>query len=78
MSIVSSGLKFILFIFIVMSSAAVYAETGKKPDPTAVSLGKKLFEQNCQTCHQKEGVGEKPVPLALRRPGYITCLASSR
>ncbi|HEC26215.1 MAG TPA: cytochrome c [Gammaproteobacteria bacterium] len=74
MSIVNSGFKFVLFTFFVMSSAVAHAETGKKPDPASVSLGKKLYEQNCQTCHQKEGVGETPVPIALRKPGYIPAM----
>ncbi|NOY17113.1 MAG: cytochrome c [Gammaproteobacteria bacterium] len=74
MSIMSYGFKFILFTFIVMFSAVVYGETGKKPDPTSVSNGKELYGQYCQACHQKQGVGEKPVPPALRKPGYIPAL----
>jgi len=74
MSIMCFRFKLILFIFIVVSSTAAYAETGKKPDPASVALGKKLYVQNCQTCHQKEGVGERPVPIALRKPGYIPAI----
>lgn len=74
MSIAYSRFKFILFIFIVTSSAAAYAETGKKPDPTSVSRGEKLYTQYCQVCHQKNGVGEKQIPRTIRKPGYVVAM----
>ena len=74
MSIVCPGFKFILFIIFMVSSFGVFAETGEKPDPISVSLGKKLYEQHCQVCHQKEGVGENQVPLSIRKPGYIPAM----
>lgn len=74
MSIVCPRFKFILFIIFMISSFGVFAETGKKPDPISVSLGKKLYEQHCLVCHQKQGVGENPVPLGIRKPGYISAM----
>jgi len=60
---------FILAVFVL--SQSVLAETGKKPDPASVIAGHKLYEQHCQVCHQKNGVGAYPVPWSIRNPGYI-------
>ena len=49
----------------------LHAETGKKPDPASVKAGHKLYEQHCQVCHQKDGVGANPVPWSIRNPSYI-------
>lgn len=54
-----------------MLSESVPAETGKKPDLASVKAGHKLYEQHCQVCHQKDGVGAYPVPLSIRNPAYI-------
>jgi len=50
------------------------AETGKKPDPQAVTRGKVLYEKYCQTCHKKDGVGEPSIPVTIRKPGYFTAM----
>ncbi len=47
------------------------AETGKSPDPEAAKRGQKLYEQYCESCHGKNGVGEPPIPASLRLPGYF-------
>ena len=59
----------ILSVFVL--SELVLAETGKKPVPEMVNAGHKLYEQHCQVCHQKDGVGAYPVPLGIRNPSYI-------
>ena len=51
-----------------------YAETGKKPDPDAVVQGKTLYKKHCIECHQKDGVGEMPIPLGIRHPDYVTAM----
>lgn len=56
------------------ASAISHAETGKAPDPKSVAAGKKLYIKYCQSCHQKDGVGETPVPESIRRPGYISAM----
>ncbi len=74
MSIMSGSFRFILFFSFLLSSAVANAETGKMPDPASVEIGKKLYENNCQTCHQKDGVGEKEVPPALQQPGFVSAM----
>lgn len=64
----------ISFLLIIALSGAVKAETGKAPDPVAVLLGKALYEKHCQVCHQKDGVGERPIPWSIRKPGYFTAM----
>ena len=53
---------------------SVMAETGKPPEPEAVQRGATLYEKYCQACHQKDGVGETPIPWSIRRPGYLTAM----
>jgi len=74
MSNMPKSFNHILSVFIFFFSVAAYAETGKNPDPASVATGKKLYQNNCQTCHQKDGVGEKEVPPALRLPGFISAM----
>ncbi len=59
---------------IIIFGGIANAETGKTPDPEAVSLGKTLYEKHCQVCHQKDGVGEKPIPWSIRHPQYLTAM----
>jgi len=61
-------------LLIMCWSSVAGAETGKIPDPEAVVLGNKLYEQYCQVCHQKDGIGELPIPWSIRAPGYITAM----
>jgi demethylmenaquinone methyltransferase/2-methoxy-6-polyprenyl-1,4-benzoquinol methylase len=60
------------FFLVIVFSGIVNAETGHAPEPEAVLLGKQLYEKHCQVCHQKDGVGEQPIPWGIRKPGYFT------
>jgi len=51
-----------------------YAETGKAADAKSVAMGKKLYIQHCQVCHQKDGVGEEPISIYIRLPGFVTAM----
>jgi len=39
------------------------------PDPAAVKRGLPLYENNCQRCHQAQGVGEN-IPDGIRNPDF--------
>ena len=60
--------------FVIPLNGIANAETGKKPDPQAVILGEKLYEDYCQACHQKDGVGERQIPWGIRHPKYFTAM----
>lgn len=60
--------------FLLLLSQNVFSETWVAPNPTEVEAGKVLYERYCQTCHQKDGRGEAPIPKFLRVPGYITAM----
>ena len=62
---------FVTCFVLITTSGYLLAETGKKPDPESVKLGKALYEKHCQACHQKDGVGAYPVPWGIRNPNYI-------
>lgn len=47
------------------------AATGKAPDKQAAKRGKELYNVYCQSCHGKNGVGESPIPPAIRDPSYF-------
>lgn len=66
--------KFVGFFLLLLFGGSVSAETGKAPDPQAVVHGKQLYEQYCQACHKKDGVGEPPIPSSIRKPGYLTAM----
>lgn len=66
--------QYISLLLIICFSGGVEAETGKAPDPAAVLRGKALYEKHCQVCHQKDGVGERPIPWSIRKPGYFTAM----
>lgn len=61
-------------LMVLVFSGIADAETGKAPDPSAVVLGKALYKKYCQVCHQKDGVGETPIPWSIRKPGYFTAM----
>ncbi len=67
--------QFVSLLLVIFCSGSVNAETGKVPDPKAVVLSKKLHEKHCQVCHQKDGVGENPIPWSIRNPDYLTAMA---
>jgi mono/diheme cytochrome c family protein len=50
------------------------AQTGVRADPATVARGAKLYENNCVSCHRKDGVGEPRVPWSIRRPGLIEAM----
>ena len=46
------------FLFIIFSLDAFAAEKAKADDKQLVSKGKRLYERNCQRCHQIKGKGK--------------------
>lgn len=64
----------VTFFLIFFFGGLVSAETGQAPAPEAVALGKQLYDKHCQVCHQKDGVGEPPIPWSIREPGYFTAM----
>ena len=54
-------------LFLLASLGAVLGENPKPPKktPDLVSLGKKLYEQNCTPCHGPKGEGKGPLANAL-------------
>ena len=64
------GLLLLVFIY----SGQAHAETGKAPDAKSVTIGKQLYTKYCQQCHQKGGVGETPISIYIRKPGYVTAM----
>ncbi len=61
-------------LIIIFTTGVVNAETGKAPDPEAILLGQKLYDKHCQVCHQKNGVGETPIPWSIRQPDYLPAM----
>lgn len=55
-------------------SQNLLAETGQRPDVQSVTAGKALYQQYCQTCHKEDGVGERPIPPLLKKPGYLIAM----
>ncbi len=74
MSKIYTEINIVMAILIVTFSSVSVAETGKKPDPVSVSRGEKLYAQNCQVCHQSQGVGESAAPLSFRKPGFVPAM----
>lgn len=62
--------RFVILLVMITITGAVNAETGKIPDPRSAGMGEILYKKHCQVCHQKDGVGEPPVPLGIRRPDF--------
>ncbi|MFQ6023847.1 MAG: c-type cytochrome [Acidiferrobacterales bacterium] len=71
---IAGRFQFVSLLLVAFFSGIVHAETGKAPDPKAVVLGNKLYEKHCQVCHQKDGVGENPIPWSIRNPEYLTAM----
>ncbi|HED15182.1 MAG TPA: cytochrome c [Gammaproteobacteria bacterium] len=73
-----SNKKTLLYIIIslltITFAGLAHAETGKAPDAKAVAVGKKLYIKHCQVCHQKDGVGEQPISVYIRLPGFVTAI----
>ncbi|MBM4349802.1 MAG: cytochrome c [Deltaproteobacteria bacterium] len=55
---------------ILYSSGFVFAQASKPPakTPELLSLGKKVYDQNCASCHGPTGNGKTPLGLALKPP----------
>lgn len=64
----------ILLLFVTNFVGVTHAETGKAPDAKSVVIGKKLYIKHCQVCHQKDGVGEEPISVYIRLPGFVTAM----
>jgi mono/diheme cytochrome c family protein len=54
-----------LFLFSLLGTAPGKAPKPPKKTPELVNVGKKLFEQNCVSCHGAKGDGKGPVGMAL-------------
>ncbi len=74
MSKIVAKAQFIGMLLLVTFAGAVHAETGRAPDPDAVVRGKQLYQNYCQACHKKDGVGEPPIPWSIRKPGFLTAM----
>lgn len=66
--------KCMLIAPLLFTSQTVLSETWGAPGPAEVEAGKVLYEQYCLSCHQKDGVGEQPIPKHIRLPGYLTAM----
>lgn len=66
--------KIILVAITFLFSQHLLAETGQRPDAQSVIAGKALYVQFCQSCHKKDGVGEKSIPPLIKDPGYLTAM----
>jgi len=67
-------ISIILLLFTITFGGTGHAETGKAPDAKSVAIGKNLYIKHCQVCHQKDGVGEEPISIYIRLPGFITAM----
>jgi len=54
--------------FLFSSIIAALGQTAPKKTPELLSEGKKLFEQNCVTCHGSKGDGKGQLGSALKPP----------
>ena len=57
-------------LFLLFSFNLVLGEASKPPKkiPELLTLGKKLYEQNCATCHGPKGDGKGPLGASLKHP----------
>lgn len=60
----------ILFFALLFSFNFVLGQATKPPNksPELLSLGKKLYDQNCTTCHGPKGDGKGQIGAALKPP----------
>ena len=63
--IIIVGCLFSLFSF---GPALGQAQTVPKKSPELLAQGKKLYDQNCVTCHGPKGDGKGPVGVLLKPP----------
>ncbi len=60
----AAGIGF-FFLFSLMGLAAGKDPKAPKKTPELVQAGKKLFAQNCASCHGEKGDGKGPIGMAL-------------
>ena len=60
-----SGISIVVSLFLFFSLSPALAAAPKKT-PELLGQGKKLFEQNCSTCHGSNGDGKGPAGAALK------------
>ena len=63
-----------LLIISVLAAPGSSAETGVRNDPQTVARGAHLYRQYCSACHQRDGVGEAPIPSSIRRLDFFTAM----
>ena len=63
--IISVGCLFLLYSF---NTALGQAVKPPKKSPELVDQGKKLYDQNCVTCHGPKGDGKGPAGVLLKPP----------
>lgn len=64
-----------LLATLILLSGELAAETGKPPDPQAVTRGEGLYAKYCRSCHGVGGIGEPAIPWSIRLPGYFVAPA---
>jgi len=53
---------------------SAYSETGKRGEAIQVKKGQALYEVHCIACHNRNGVGETPIPWGFRDPDYLLAI----
>lgn len=56
------------FLFSSLSQSLGQSKVSPKKTPELLAQGKKLYEQNCVTCHGPKGDGKGPLGAALKPP----------
>lgn len=57
-----------LFIFFPIIGQSLSQSAPPKKTPELLAQGKKIYEQNCVTCHGPQGDGKGPLGAALKPP----------
>jgi len=63
-----------MLMALLVGCGAAFGQTNRPPDPQHVAEGKKLYEKHCIGCHQKDGVGEKDLPVGIRHPKFVPAM----
>jgi high-affinity iron transporter len=61
---------FVMLSLSLFSSSFAFGQASKPPSktPELINLGKKLYDQNCASCHGPKGDGKTPLGNALKPP----------